>query len=431
MMEGFRDFYHIREARAMLKDPGKPILTQNVAGWRVYFYDKEREEYADETGKLAGSVGQIADALENLKGRLQSGYSVADLAAMSYENQRGMEAKANAIIQDKGDQGVGTLDPDENREIAKFVYDGMQDTAWNYTNLNFKIFRLLGIEQWVARYVMNLDDTVDEACLKGFHWVLENLPRFLSDAVQDQNNPTDRFRRKGAAGPEAVIQGIMPVIQSTLAAVQAAGVRNAHKVPVRVVIGPERPQIGTSQDRAAGMQHAGHRFTTGKKPTASWENNKQSTQYVDLYVVPGEDYQHLAGVLVHEIGHVLYATSPDLQKAAEGLAYSMPAPSEYGKTSYRYTGAGEDSFHHKTGNEWFAEMFTAVVLGINPGFTPQQIAGFRRVLAGAGNAPHPHAGMSYRLGQAQPGYRFPDTHQAVVDPNRREMGLPSMPDTRQ
>lgn len=240
--------------------------------------------------------------------------------------------------------------------------------------------------------------------------------------MQQQQDPSLGFQRKASGDPQQVIKETLPAIQDTL-----AGVRNAHKVPIRVIINHERPQIGTSDEKAAGTQHTGYRITNGREPKGEWENNEQSTQYVNLYVVPGDPADHIKDVLTHEIGHVIFATSPDLQRAVQDMAYSTPAPSNYGTTNYKYKGDDTESIHHKTGNEWFAEMFKTVVLGQNPGFTNQQISQFKRVLAGAANAPHPHGGIGYRLGQTNPDYQFPGKHQPVVEPPVPDINQPTLP----
>lgn len=422
----FKEFFMATEARRMVRDPNKPVLTQNMLGWNVYFYDLEKEEFSNGTQKIKDRLYDIKAALDKLTSQFQSDAALQNFADEAMWNERSRSVTADSILGSSGDKQMEDLNGGERKEIFKFISEDLDDAVLTSLSISYDIYKLLSIDKLIDTYTPAADATVEQLCREAFRHVFQNLPRHIQGIIQNATDPA-AFSRRNAADPASIIKNAGPMIQQSLAMIQQAGVRNSHKVPIRVMINHEQPQIGSSDERAAGTQHSGTRMTSGRKPVLSWEKNQQSTQFVNLNLVGTEDQEWFNDVLVHEIGHVVYTTSPELQKAVQEMAYSMPAPSTYGTTNYKYKGEDKTSIHHKTGNEWFAEMFKTVVTGQNPGFTQQQIMQFKKALAGANNTPHPHAGIGYRLGQNTDSYQFPDTHQPVVQPRTPDINLPALP----
>lgn len=379
----------------MIKDDAKPDAVRDILGWKVYVYDRTAGEDLDAYERAAKSFSSIGakfkaflESLEDVSPTQLFAYVIGEVERQ--EHMAWAAAKRSKVPVSELGNDTGKM-----QEAGSKLITRIKDVVLTkLLKLNFK--EQLAVNPDKLRnpgYSFRPSDTLMDNIVEYARSLTASLRQSTTDLFSDLEEMVSSPPGSGA-GPEA-IEDAFKVCNAVLARVQGIGVRKSAAVPIRYFIVDKHPRSGHGTGQKAGDHNDGMRVNKDGK---SRSTNSQDTHRVSVYVKQDDQPRIVARNLAHEIGHVLFAINPDVQKAVAAIAHGGPAPSAYGSTDYVYDGLDAPIVHHTSGNEWMAEAFASIVMGedishIGTG----RIRAFKAAVATING--HPHAGISYRAGQ--------------------------------
>lgn len=158
---------------------------------------------------------------------------------------------------------------------------------------------------------------------------------------------------------KSYVQKDVPVIKEALSHLQGLGLNKSFNVPI--VVYYLWKEQGTNQLGHAQIGGLKKDEVVVAKPFSPPPN----TSYVQAHIVVWRnekiDPKKMIHTIAHEIAHHVYAAlNPQQKQHIMQLAYKEKAPTPYGATT------GGSTIHHASGNEWFAEMISTIMIYDNP-----------------------------------------------------------------
>jgi hypothetical protein len=404
-LTGFKPFFSVNEAKWMVNDREKPVAVQNVVGWKVYFYDREQDGHDRNIRRMTRYRNRITAGIDGfLKDHGGTG-ELMNTAEISLKTALARNQIMGKVMQNHGQLPLHELDEQEAEAVREFIVGDLFIAITDAARFYHDDAHAFKLKDFIASHRPDPNEPVHDLVTKAYQHTFMQLPKFLEQVRRGLDNPPT-LNRVGSATPQEVMSKSMPAITDALVRLEQIGVRKFHKVPVRVYVVHEYPSIHGTTDKMGGDAETGLRLVTNK-PSEPWEKNRSDTQKVNIYLIGTETPEAIRDVVIHEVGHILFNSSPDLQRLVQQMSHAMPPPSDYGNVNYVYGGNTKPNVNHKSGNEWFAEMLMTITTGKPSPFTPRQVMQFKQALATIGQSNHPHTGVSYRVGQTDADYQFP------------------------
>jgi len=418
--------------RAADDNRNKRVGHINLHGWQVLFYDHvhtdSREEEHEATKiRLPLISKRVNDFLVKIhNGDVDLERAKLEIAADLERNNTWAFKILNASTAVVG--SMNDAEQDETNKACKAVYRDFCRMLMDHIGLTDRDRAVIRVVDMFQPPPPAVDETAIFNLAEAIKYVLDSLPKLLSTYVQKLTTKVQTPPAKFIMNTPAIKQ-VLGAVADVLVRIKALGVRRSAHVPIQVHLHEQHPYSGFGNTRKAGDETAGSRPRT--QGHERHIQNQQDTHRVNVYVTNTDSDDEIKEVTAHEIGHVLFAINPDVQEMLAYLAHGrsgeasdlgkkmmgqsdsvvhglknkagqFTAPSAYGSKDYVYSGLNTPIMHHTSGNEWMAEMFTAIVLG-KPleSFDKMQVRLFKLALATING--HPHAGRVYQRGQAAAG----------------------------
>jgi hypothetical protein len=296
------------------------------------------------------------------------------------------------------------IESDDGNEVASHVetvLNSIYDSVADMVKLTYADTLVFDVNK-LNRFTVDVSETPIDNIINSTKDVIENLPERidrvlgeLADLLAEGYDQLDK--------DSPIVTSVLKMTEMVMSRIKALGIRKSAAVPIRFHFVNEFPLSGHGSSLKAGDETPGKYWRNSSKITTGLG---QTTHNVNVYVTNHTTLYEAMNTLAHEIGHVLFSVDSSIQKIIARAANTNPSPSAYGSPSYVYPGLSEPITHHKSGNEWMAEMFAKLVTGDKKSmdYMPHQFSFFRYVISLING--HPHAGIVYRAGQDKPDWEI-------------------------
>jgi hypothetical protein len=221
----------------------------------------------------------------------------------------------------------------------------------DYPKLNKNVIRNRELATQIVEKIFTKVNVVDSLAfdLKNKISLTQAFRELLTPHFQDMlatlaDESTDKEDWQDASpGFYAYCRQAKQAAHTAVGALQAIGIRRNLRCPIVFFYQGEKEPSGYGSTYAAGKF-----YTRQGRNAAVIYGNTIDDQTID--------------VIVHEIGHKVYAMLPLAQQAfVMSLANTTPLLTNYSNPSYVYKGTTQPHLNHTSGNEWLAEMLMLLV----------------------------------------------------------------------